>query len=542
MPLRLLSKPLRFDFMLAEQAADSAAEATMSIAITRTDPRFDALKGGHNLRFPASEAEAADRILLCSSAQETADALRQVVAAGLRPTVRSGGHCYEGFVSSNPHGAIIDLSLHDSVSRDEQTGAYCVAPGAVLGDVYLSLYKRYNLTLPAGSCFRVGAGGHISGGGYGLLSRLHGLTSDWLTAVDILTVDADGTVSARRVDAHHDADLFRACRGAGGGNFGIITSFRFDRLPVAPCEVAGISLFIPWKDMSEDRFISLMTTFGDYWEGRGKDPDTWGLFSLLEITPQRTGHLGLHTQFCQPDGSATDLAVLDEFLDRFAPFQPMSMPLNPAVPVAAGPSGAHAQAPLRTHANFRPGLRLRPWLDATVGDSGSGGQTRAKYKSAYMKRSFTPAEAQAFYRFYTSSDNAGDGSVVSIDSYGGAVNRPDLASTTAIAQRSSIMKLQWQCYWRDSADDARHLHAMDAFYTSVYTGSHVDADHQGTPWGDRYEGCYMNYADTDMLRYSYWPELFYGRAGLYPFLQEVKRRYDPNNIFHSSMSIREPGS
>jgi FAD/FMN-containing dehydrogenase len=41
-----------------------------------------------------------------------------------------------------------------------------------------------------------------------------------------------------------------------------------------------------------------------------------------------------------------------------------------------------------------------------------------------------------------------------------------------------------------------------------------------------------------MLRYSYWPELYYGRTVLYPFLQDVKRRYDPNNIFHNSMSIR----
>jgi FAD/FMN-containing dehydrogenase len=48
----------------------------------------------------------------------------------------------------------------------------------------------------------------------------------------------------------------------------------------------------------------------------------------------------------------------------------------------------------------------------------------------------------------------------------------------------------------------------------------------------------MNYADADMLRYSYWPQLFYGTADLYPFLQQVKKRYDPNNIFHSSMSIR----
>ena len=512
----------------------------MSITVTRKDPRFDALKSGHNLRFPASDSEAADRILLCSSAEETAEALRQVVAAGLRPTVRSGGHCYEGFVSSNPHGAIIDLSLHNSVTRDEHTGAYCVAPGAVLGDVYLSLYKRYNLTLPGGNCFMVGAGGHISGGGYGLLSRLNGLTCDWLTAVDILTVDADGKVTPRRVNANHDADLFRACRGAGGGNFGIITSFRFDRLPAAPREVANISLFFSWKDMTEERFAALLMAFGGYWEQRGRDPDTWGLFSLMEIAPQSRGHLGLHVQFCKPDGTVGDIAALTEFLDRFAPFQPTLMPPRQATGTATNVAAAHRQDPLRNHINFRPGVQVRPWINATVGDSGSGEPTRAKYKSAYMKRNFTFAEAHEFYRFYTSDDRAMQDSVVAIDSYGGATNRSELAATTAVAQRASIMKLQWQCYWRNPADDVSRLEAMDRLYTAVYTGSHVDAQHQGTPWGDRYEGCYMNYPDSDMLRYSYWPELYYGRAGLYPFLQQVKRRYDPNNIFHSSMSIREP--
>ena len=79
---------------------------------------------------------------------------------------------------------------------------------------------------------------------------------------------------------------------------------------------------------------------------------------------------------------------------------------------------------------------------------------------------------------------------------------------------------------------------MDEFYTRMYTGPHVPAEFQGTPFGEQYEGCYINYADVDMLRYSYWPELYYGQTGLYPFLHDVKRRYDPNNIFHHSMSIR----
>jgi FAD/FMN-containing dehydrogenase len=41
-----------------------------------------------------------------------------------------------------------------------------------------------------------------------------------------------------------------------------------------------------------------------------------------------------------------------------------------------------------------------------------------------------------------------------------------------------------------------------------------------------------------MLAYPYWPQLYYGAGDLYPFLQEVKRKYDPNNIFHHAMSIR----
>ena len=71
----------------------------------------------------------------------------------------------------------------------------------------------------------------------------------------------------------------------------------------------------------------------------------------------------------------------------------------------------------------------------------------------------------------------------------------------------------------------------------------ADPKYKGTPYpNDHYEGCYCNYPDKDMLAYSFWPELYFGSSNspesLYPFLQEVKRKYDPNNIFHHAMSIR----
>jgi FAD/FMN-containing dehydrogenase len=505
----------------------------MDVSVTRQDPRYQALLRGHNLRFPENVSMGPARIIVCTTPADVHRALQTAVHDGIRPTVRSGGHCYENFSANNPGGVLLDLSQLNTVDLDPRTGEYCVAPGAVLGDVYQSLYKRYGLTLPAGSCYSVGAGGHISGGGYGLLSRLQGLSSDWLEAIDILTVDASGKVIERRVDRKNDPDLFRACCGAGGGGFGIITSFRFKDLPVAPREVVEVGLRFPWETMSEQQFIALLTTYGDYWATRGCDPDTWGLFALLGVGPRRDGGwLGMHMQFCQPDGKVDDVSVLREFMAKFDKFNP-ELVSSPRMEFANAATKPATRQP--ASAAYKP--KRIPWLETAIADRGGNG-ARAKYKSAYMKRSFVPAEARAIYRFYSGNSITARSSVISIDSYGGAVNRPQLAAETAIAQRSSTMKLQWQCYWFDPAEDAQHLRELDAFYTSIYTGEHVDPHHQGTPWGDRYEGCYMNYADIDMLRYPYWPELFYGRDGLYEFLQKVKQSYDPNNVFHHAMSIR----
>ena len=72
----------------------------------------------------------------------------------------------------------------------------------------------------------------------------------------------------------------------------------------------------------------------------------------------------------------------------------------------------------------------------------------------------------------------------------------------------------------------------------MYSGADVDSKYSTTPYpGERYDGCYINYPDKDMLAYPFWPQLYYGDQ-LYAFLQGVKRRYDPNNIFHHAMSVR----
>jgi hypothetical protein len=180
------------------------------------------------------------------------------------------------------------------------------------------------------------------------------------------------------------------------------------------------------------------------------------------------------------------------------------------------------------------------WLDATIGDSGNGHSGRAAYKSCYMKKNFTPLEAKCIYKHLTRVIPDVDlrGSVMAIDSYGGAVNRKGTAENTSVCQRSSIMKVQFQQYWEYADEDAGRLAWMREFYTDLYS-QQVEPKYAGTPFpNEYYEGCYINYPDVDMLAYAFWPQLYYGTGDLYPFLQQVKRRYDPNNIFHHKMSIR----
>jgi FAD/FMN-containing dehydrogenase len=70
------------------------------------------------------------------SAADTAEALQRVISAGQRPTIRSGGHCYEDFYANNPNGTMIDMSLMNHVGNLPGDARYRVGPGATLGQAY----------------------------------------------------------------------------------------------------------------------------------------------------------------------------------------------------------------------------------------------------------------------------------------------------------------------------------------------------------------------------------------------------------------------
>ena len=160
---------------------------------------------------------------------------------GVRLVARSGGHSYAGY-STSSQGVVVDLGRMRGVHV--AGGRATVGPGAQLIDLYATLSRR-GLLVPGGSCPSVGVGGQALGGGHGLSGRRFGLMSDNLRAATVVTADG----RARRVSRQAGEDLFWACRGGGGGNFGIVTSLAF-----ATHRAAGGSWFFvswPWSQAAE---------------------------------------------------------------------------------------------------------------------------------------------------------------------------------------------------------------------------------------------------------------------------------------------------
>ncbi len=460
--------------------------------ICPADPRYATMRMGFNRRWVGSPAY----IQVVRNARETVAAVQRAYDAGLRITVRGGGHCYEDFSSGNHGGVIIDMSGMQGVHLD-QASRVCVEGGATLWNVYETLLRDYNLTLPGGSCYSVGAGGHIVGGGYGLLSRLHGLTVDYLAAVDVVCVDRRGRarlVRARKGDPD-TGRLLWAHTGGGGGNFGIVTAYYFARLPNPPVQVRLATTTWPWSGLAARGFATLLRNYGRFMEANSSPSSPFaGLFSLLKLFHQSAGQISMITQAAGPA-----FGLLPSFLAQ----------------ISHGVPGGTTT------------LETLPWLQATQTLNGSGPNQRGKYKSAYMKTPFPDDQIRAIHHALTDAHYTNPQALLQVDSYGGQVNvRPPDA--TAVAQRSSIMKLQYQTYWTSPEDDQVNLRWINRFYASVYAAS------GGVPASNRVtDGCFINYPDVDLP--PSWPALYY-KAG-YPALQAVKARWDPRNVFHHAQSI-----
>jgi FAD/FMN-containing dehydrogenase len=172
-------------------------------------------------------------VVHCTTAADVANALAFAAEHHLLLAIKGGGHNIAGNAVCDG-GLMLDLSPMRKVEVDRDARTARVQAGALLADVDAAT-QAHGLAVPLGVNSTTGVAGLTLGGGFGWLSRKHGLTIDSLEGADIVTPDGQ----SRRAGAVENAELFWAIRG-GGGNFGVVTSFDFKLHEVGPEVLSGL--------------------------------------------------------------------------------------------------------------------------------------------------------------------------------------------------------------------------------------------------------------------------------------------------------------
>ncbi len=435
------------------------------------DPGYDQARtiwNGMIDRRPAAIVRAA-------GAADVVHAVRLAGEHRLLLAIRGGGHNIAGNAVCEG-GLMIDLTPMKSVRIDPASRTARVEPGVTLGEFDREA-QAFGLATPTGINSTTGIAGLTLGGGFGWISRKHGLTIDNLLSVDVVTASGEWV----RASETEEPDLFWAVRG-GGGNFGVVTSFEFRLHPIGPEVLAGLIVH-PFAGAGE--------LLRGYRRAVAGAPDQLTCWVVMRKAPP-------------------------------LPFLPKEVHGQEVVVLAmcyAGDleKGRKAVAPIRALG--------KPIADVVGPSPFAGWQT-----------AFDPLLAPGARNYWKSHDfvELGDAAIevmidhvgrlpspdceVFLGHLGGAVSRVP-AQTTAYPHRAVQFVMNVHTRWSDAARDeeciawARHL--FDAM-TPHATG-----------------GVYVNFMPEDEMqrvsRGAYGPN--------YERLSSLKARYDPKNLFRMNQNI-----
>ncbi|MFD6230844.1 FAD-binding oxidoreductase [Streptomyces sp. NPDC060232] len=418
---------------------------------------------------------------------------------------RGGGHSYAGW-STRTGALVVDAGAMAAVAVEGD--GVRIGAGARLGDVHTALAGR-GLSVPTGLCPSVGIAGLTLGGGLGLASRAYGTTADRLTGARVVT--ADGTV--REVSADRDPDLFWALRGGGGGNFGVVTEFRFRTHPVGDCAFAELH----WPDAGSAGVLRGWQR----WLAGLPDP----FWSQVEFTVEAGSGSG-------PGAAAAAVpSVRVVCLDGRQELERELTRLSDLV----GAAPRDSWIVVRSHGDTV--RAMSGCLDLSAAECrlpgalpgrdprGRLGRDSYAARSDFWAGSGLPDTAigtvlDAVRRYGTDAPRGGL-AVVQFDGVcGGAVNRVPVGDT-AFAHRDSAFLAQYLVYWPETAaaaDVARHEAWLDGLWRDL------------RPWASG--RAYQNYTDPKL---SGWREAYYGPN--LARLEEVRRSHDPDRLFRFPQAV-----
>jgi FAD/FMN-containing dehydrogenase len=434
-----------------------------------------------NARFDDVRPQA---VVRCRSAEDVAETVSFARRQGLGIATRGGGHCFAG--RSSTREVLLDVTpLHFVEISD---GVVTVGGGTRIGEVYDALLEQ-DLIIPAGSCPTVGIAGLALGGGLGIIGRKYGLTSDHLVGAQIVL--ADGRIL--ECDDHHDEDLFWALRGAGSGNFGVVTSLTF-RTSRAP---APTSFHLTWAFSEAAAVI-------DAWQSWAPlAPDELAASLVIGASGQ-ADELPLVEVFGVMLGTESDTAkVVDELVGR--------VPSDPA-------------SAFRKYMSFRDTARY--WADRAARGGVTGeppGQELRGYrciKSEFFTEPLPTDVIEAVLENFLKGRAAGQSRELDFSPWGGAYNRTG-ADATAFVHRGDLFWLKHATEVDPGASTAEKESARD-WVTRSWATVH--------PWGAG--RVFPNFPDPDL---EDWPGAYYGTNR--DRLQTIKARYDPGNLFRFRQSL-----
>lgn len=445
-----------------------------------TDSGYTA--AGHLYNSVYTQQAAA--IAQCQSAGDVQRCLSFARDSDVAVAARSGGHSYAAY-SSCP-GLLIDVTNLDTVSVGGG-GLATVGAGTMLIDVYNQLAAAGRL-LPGGSCPTVGIAGLALGGGIGVFARAYGLTCDQLQSVELVT--ADGTV--HQCGPSEDEDLYWASQGGGGGNFGVVTSFEFRTYPIPeaitlftlewPWGAAGdvLSAWLQWIASAPNELWANCQLYSSGSVGSG----------LVKVTGVFVGSVSACSDALSPLTAAVGTATTYRFV---GPEEYLT-----ATMIEAGCEGkpvAQCAVPVQS-----PFVAKSSYIGGTLPGSAVGTVT------------------SALSSFPSSLPGAGAGVV--FDGYGGVVNQVG-AGNTAFVHRSAVTCAQYSITYAGAPPSQGQSSTATEWL-----------DHLQLAFAPVSQGSYQNYIDPTLTD---WQQAYYGSN--LPRLQQVKRKYDPDDVFHFAQSI-----